>query len=138
MLLLSDGVGLRQPLAKLGVDVLRLLDAENVHVIARRNGLDAPKPWAVTSPGENDVSVEPPASRRHLRERHSHLERDATFLGDDRDRSNVANCIDNRIEEGANRPRLAFKMIVQVVAPARVRLVSIRELPTASLAAPHP
>ena len=66
------------------------------------------------------------------------MKRDASLLWEDLDRSDVPHRIHNRVKERANSRRLSDKVMLDVVASARVRLVAIRELPAAPLAAPHP
>jgi hypothetical protein len=135
--LLPDGVRLRQPLSKLCVDVLGLLESEHVHMIPRRKGLDAAKSGTLAAPREHEVSIEPRAPRGHLRERHADVKRDAGLLGQYLYRSDGVNGIHDCVEELADRRWLSREVMVEVVAAARVRLVAVRELAAALLAAPQ-
>src|SRR5713101_4297796 len=70
VLLLSDRVRLAQPGDEFRVDLLGPRDAEDVHVVARRDGVDAAEARVLEPPRQHDVPVEPALPRRHLRERH--------------------------------------------------------------------
>jgi len=65
------------------------------------------------------------------------VEGDARLLGQYLDRPDLADRRDDRVEQRANFRRLALKMMVEVMASTGVRLVAIRELATASRAAPQ-
>jgi hypothetical protein len=135
--LLSYRIRLGQPAAKFGVDVVQGPDAKSVEVIARRKRLHAAKTWTLESSREHDVAIQPCSARRYLRKRHTNMERDARLLGQHVDRADVANRRDDRVEQRANLRRLSREMMLEIVAATGVRLVAIRELPTASLAPPQ-
>ena len=137
MLLLSHRIRLREPGPELRVNVLRLLDPECMQVISRGERLNAPKSGTLAAAREDDVAVEPPATRRHLSKGHANVERDARLLRKNLDRPEVANCGHHRVEKRANFCWLALEVVCEIVAPARVRLIAVREFAAASLAAPE-
>ena len=68
MLLVAYTIRLSHPGPKLLVDVRFADQSERVEVVSRRKRLDATKPRRFEATGENHVTVEPPATRRDLRE----------------------------------------------------------------------
>ena len=89
------------------------------------------------APREDHVTVEPPLSRRDLRERHADLERDARLLGQDDDGAEGAHGGHDVLVQLADDRQPADEMVLEVVQPARVRLVAIREHAVALRAAPE-
>lgn len=118
--LLPHGVGLLQPLSKLFVDIIWLLESKDVDMAARRERLDASKARAHTSPRQHDVSVEPRPPWRQLSKGHPHMERNAALFGKHFDRSNLADCSDDGLKECANLGPLPHKVVIEIVAPARM------------------
>jgi hypothetical protein len=135
--LLTDRVRLGQPAPELRVDVLQRREAEDVKVIPRRKRLYGAKAAALQAPGEDDVSIEPSATRSHLREGHANVERDAGLFGKDLDWTDLANRRHDRIEQCTNLGGLSGEVMLEVVTTAGVRLIAVRELATAPLAAPQ-
>ena len=86
---------------------------------------------------EHQMSVEPPLSRRHLRERHPHLESNPRLFRENPDWTNGANERDHRVEEFSNLRAFPSEMILQRMACAGMRLVPVREHATAFPAAPQ-
>ena len=137
VLLLSHRLGLREPAPEFRVNVFRRLESERVQVVPRGERLDAAKSGTLAAAREDDVAVEPPAPGRHLSERHANVERDARLLRKNLHRTNRADRGYHRVEERTNLRRLSFEVVREVVAPARVRLIAVREFAAASLAAPQ-
>src|SRR5688572_26767278 len=136
MPLLPDRIRLAQPRRDLSVDVGRDRQSKVMHVIARRDCFDPPKALVLEPPWEHDVPVDPPRARRHLRERHPHLEGDSRLLRQHRDRPTGLDRTNERVEEPADLWRLSTKVCVELVARARVRLVAVRELAAATCTTP--
>jgi hypothetical protein len=61
---------------------------------------------------------------------------DAGLLGKHVDGADVPDGGDDGVEERADLRRLAREVMLEIVATARVRLIAVRELSAASLAAP--
>lgn len=89
------------------------------------------------APGEHQVAVKPALARRNLGKRHADLECDARLLRQNPDRATLADRPAHRVEERADRGVLASKVVPEVVAAARVRLVPVREPPPAARADPE-
>jgi hypothetical protein len=113
-----------------------LAQAKDVHMVAERKGLDPVKTGVVESSGEHDVSVQPLLPPRYLREGHPDLKGNAGLLWQDSDRADGSHRRDDVIEERTDLRRLSPKMIGQMVPPAGVRLITVRELTSALLATP--
>lgn len=86
---------------------------------------------------EHDVSIEPRAARRHLRKGHANVEGDAGLFGKDLDRADVLDRGDDGVKERTDLRRLSREVMREIVAPACVRLIAVRELAAASLATPQ-
>lgn len=106
-------------------------------MVARRERLDASKARALTSPREHDVSIEPRPPWRQLGKGHPYVERNAALFGQDFDWADVTDGVDDGIKERADFGRLPRKVVLEIVAPARMRLIAVRELAAAALAAPE-
>jgi hypothetical protein len=120
MALLADGVGLAHPGRELRVDFRQGRDPERVQVIPRRERLDQPEPGVLEAPGQDNVPVDPAAARRHLREGHADLERDPRLLGDDPNRADRGDGLDNAIEQRTDCGRLSSEMVLEIVHAAGV------------------
>ena len=107
-----------------------------MEVIPRRERLYAAKAGALEAPREDDVAIEPISARGHLREGHADVEGNPRFLGKDLHRPDVADGRHHGIEHLADARGLAREVVLQIVPTAGVRLIAIRELATAPLAAP--
>jgi hypothetical protein len=70
--------------------------------------------------GQDNVPVDPAAARRHLREGHADLERDPRLLGDDPDRADRGDALDNAIEQRTYPGRLPGEMVLEIVHAAGV------------------
>ena len=106
-------------------------------VVTRGKRLNGAEARALTPSCEYDVAIEPCAAWRHLGEGHANVERDAAFFGKDLHGSDVPDGRDHGVEERANLRWLPGEVMLQIVAPARVPLVAVRELAAALLAAPQ-
>jgi hypothetical protein len=137
VVLVSDQVGLREPCAKLVVDVAQLREAECMQVIAGRERLHLTEARVVEAPRKNDMPVEPTAPRRDLRKGHAHLKGNPGFLRQNPYGSNRPNGGHHFLVERANQGRLAVKVMGEREPAAGMRLVAIREHPFASLASPQ-
>ena len=62
-----------------------------------------------------------------MRERHADLKGDPRFLGNDPNRTDFANRCNYDVKERADRRRLAFEMMGEVVPGAGVRLIAVRK-----------
>ena len=105
-------------------------------MVTRRDGLHLAEARVLDPPCQHDVTVEPIRSRRDLRERHAHLESNPSLLWKDPHRSESANCCNDLIEKRSDFRALPAEVIPQAVSPAGVRLVSVREIPSALLTLP--
>ena len=72
------------------------------------------------TPREDDVAVEPGASRGNLRKRHANLKGDARLLRQDAHRPVGTHRRHYSIEERSNRRRLPFEVMREGVASAGV------------------
>ena len=120
MLLISHEVRLRQPRAKVRIDVGQLREPEDMEVVSRRKRFDLSKARMLEPPGQHEVSVQPSLARGDLRERHAHLERDPRFLGKNAHRTDGTNRGGHFLEERTNRRRLAVKVMTEREPPAGV------------------
>ena len=127
MLLPPNRVGLAQPVLEHGIDVVGMLEPKHMDMVARRDCLNTSKAGVLHASRQHHMAIQPPSSRRHLRERHPHLKRDACFLGEDRHGAQGAYCGGDTLEQGTNRLRLPHEVMRQIVPTARVRLVSVRK-----------
>lgn len=118
--LLPHGICLSEPRAKLAVDLVELLEAEGMEMVAWGERLYAPESGILEASREHDVAIEPGAARRHLREGHAHVERDARLLGEDLHWPDVADGGHHGVEQRANLRRLPGEMVLEIVASARV------------------
>jgi hypothetical protein len=138
MLLFSHRVCLTHPTLERCVDVARLFEAECMQMISRRERLDLEEPWVFQAAREYDVTVEPPLSRRHLRERHANLKGDARFFWQDDDWSDGLHRGGDQVVELAHYQLASNEVVLEVVqAGARVCLVAIRECAVAFRAVPE-
>jgi hypothetical protein len=136
MPLFADAIRLGQPSPKVRVDLAESAQAKNVHVVAGRNALDPVKARVFKASGEHDMSVQPLLPRRYLREGHPDLKSNASFLRQDPNRADGSQRRHDVVEEPSNLRRLTPKMIGEMVAAARMRLIAVREVASAALATP--
>jgi hypothetical protein len=87
MLLLPDQVGLGEPPLHLRVDLGRLVQPEDVHLVARRDDVDAAEARTFHAAGQNDVAVNPAPAEAEGGEAHADLECDSSLLRQDRHRT---------------------------------------------------
>src|SRR5215831_2352882 len=111
MLLLPDGIGLAQPGAEVLIDLGRRREAKVVHVIARRDRVDAAKPGVREPAGQDEVPGEPTLARSDLCERHAHLKRDAGLFWYDDHRPALGDGPSHGVVQGANRAILAPEVV---------------------------
>jgi hypothetical protein len=138
VLLLADLVRLAHPGNEGVIDVLGLLEPKGVQVILRGKGLDLSEAWVIQAACEDDVAIEPFLPWCDLRERHSHLKRDAGLFGQDDDRADGLNCSGDAVVDRSNDRVAVCKVVFEVVQRAAgVRLVSIGEDALALRAAPE-
>ena len=137
MLLGAHGVGLSKPGTELSVDLAGRHKTEVVDMVSGRDRVDAAEPWMWQSAGEHDMAIEPSLPRRHLGERHPHLKRDARLLWKDDGRTASRDRTADGVEEHADSPFLAPKVIGQVVPAAGMRLVAVGEAPLAAGTGPE-
>lgn len=135
--LLSHRIRLGEPRAKLGVDVSELFQAEGVQVVAWGERLDAAESGMLEPPCEHQVTIEPAAPRRHLRERHAHVKCDAGLFRKHFHRPDGANGGHHGVEQCANLRRLPGEMVREIVTSTGMGLIAIRELTTAACASPE-
>ena len=133
MPLLADEIGLCQPGMKVAVDLARLIQPKNVHVIARRKSFNPPEPRMLQPTSEDDMTVQPFLARGHLREGHSHLKRNPGFLRQNPDRPDAPHGRHDRVEERSNLRWLFAEMIGQPGPAAGVRLVAVWQIPVCTL-----
>jgi len=105
-------------------------------MVSRRNGLHLAETRMLQPPRKHNVAVEPIRSRRDLREGHAHLESNPGLLWKDPHRSESANCGNDLIEKRSDFRALPAEVMTEAVSPAGVRLVSVREVPSALLTLP--
>jgi hypothetical protein len=98
-----------------------------MHVIAWREGLNAPKAWMLDALRQHKVPIERAAARRHLSEGHAHLEGNARFLRQNGHTAARPHRDGKRIIQGADFRRLAAKVVRQIMPPASVGLIAIGE-----------
>ena len=127
VLLLTDAIRLGQPCAEVRVDVAEVTNAERVNMVARRDSFDPAKPRMLQTPRQDDVTIEPLAARRNLRERHADLERDAGLLGLHAYRSELSQRHEYSIKKLSNPRFLSFKVALERVTPARMCLAPVGE-----------
>ena len=138
MSLLAHRVRFTHPRDEGRVDVSETLEPKRMQVIAWRERLDLSKSWMLETPRENHVPIEPSFARRHLRERHPYLERDARLLGENDHRPDSSHRVGDAIEELAHDRLATGKVMVEVVQiGAGVRLIPIGESTTAPRARPE-
>jgi hypothetical protein len=137
MPLLPHGIRFAQPRLEFRIDVVGARKTKDVDMIPHRERLDSPEPRTFEATREHHVSIEPPAPRRNLRERHADVKGDARLLRQYLHRSNVANSRNNGIEERTNRRRLVREVMLEIMTAARVRLIAVGELASAPLAPPQ-
>ena len=78
-------------------------------------------------PRQDDMAIEPIRSRCDLREGHAHLKSDPSFLRQYAYRSQFADGGNHLLEKRADLRPLALEMVREIVTPAGVRLIAIRE-----------
>jgi len=137
VLLVPYEIGLRQPRAKVGIEVAHLGEPEFVEVIPRRKRLDPAKARVFEASGQDYVPIQPSLPRRDLGERHSHLKRDAGLLGENAHRADCPDGGDHPVKERPNRGRFAAEVMRERVPAAGMRLIPIGELASALLALPE-
>ena len=87
---------------------------------------------------EHQVTIQPATARRDLRERHTHLKRDARLLGQDENGADRSNCQRHQLVQLAYEGLASGEVMVQIVEDrACVRLVPVREGASALRAAPE-
>ena len=106
-------------------------------MIPRRDRLHPAKSRMLQPAREDEVTVEPLCARRHLRERHPHLESDPRLFGQNAHRTDRPDRRYDRVEERADFRPFALEMLFEVRPAAGMRLIAIRELAAALLAAPE-
>jgi len=89
-------------------------------VVSGGNGVDAPEAWVLQSARQNDVTVHPAQTRRHLRKRHAHLKRDAGLFREHDHRSATPNGLEHRVKDRADGRGLAVKMRLQIMPAAEM------------------
>ena len=102
MSLLAHAIGFFHPVSQFPVEIGELGEPEDMQMIARRKSLHLAKPRMIEPASEDQMSVEPPLSRRHLRKRHPNLEGNPRLFRDNPDWTNRANEGDHRVEEFSN------------------------------------
>ena len=137
MFLPTHLAGFSDQAAEIVVEVFIGREAEHVHVVARRVGVDSLETGRPATPREDEV----PPQRRFLGhqggESHSHLERNPRSLRDDGERSGGAGDLDESVEQAADDRIAAGEERVDVEHPARMLLVPRREPRAAPGTAPE-
>src|SRR3954468_11725381 len=87
--------------------------------------------------GEHDVTVQPVLAGRHLGERHANLKSNARLFRKNANRPDSADRCDNLVEECPDLRRLSAKVIAELVATARMRLIPVREVAPTFIAVPE-
>jgi hypothetical protein len=134
--LLANSVCLGKPCPELRVHISGSRKPESMNVVTRRDGLHLAKAGVLEPPRKHNVAVQPIRPRCDLRERHPHLESNARLLWKDAHRSDFANRRNDSLEKCPNFRPLAAEVMLKTESPAGVRLVSVREIPTAFLTLP--
>lgn len=106
-------------------------------MISRRKRLDGSEPRTLEPPCKDDMPIHPIPTRRQLSERHPDLEGDTGLLRQDPHWTNFDYYADKGVEDRANVGWLSIEMVAESVLCARVRLVPIGELSTATRAGPQ-
>src|SRR5581483_3105208 len=78
----ADLVRLGKPALDLRIHLVRRMEPEDVHLVARRVDVDPPEPRAIAAPRQDDVAVHPVEAERQRGEAHAHLEGDPGLLRD--------------------------------------------------------
>ena len=136
MLLLTHGVRFAQPRHKRRVDVGQCLESKGMQVVSWRERFDLSEPRVLEPAREDDVAVEPALTWRDLSERHADLECDAGLFRENDDGSERTNGCDNEIIDLAHDRVAPDEVVLEVVQPAGMRLVPIRERAVALRATP--
>ena len=102
MPLLAHSIRFGEPRSELVIDVSDVVETKDVQVIPGRERLDLAKSWTLHTSGQNEVAIEPLPSRRDLRKRHPHLERNSRFLRQNADRTDAPDLGANGVEEAAD------------------------------------
>lgn len=126
MILPAYGIGFPRERRERG-DLRRMIEAEGVQMIARREGLDAREQRALGAPGKHEMADRPVPAQGELREGHPHLKRDPGLFGQNDERSALLQQDHERIVDGANVGGSALEMSIEIVPAAGVSLVAVRE-----------
>jgi hypothetical protein len=137
MSLLPNGIRLSQPSFEFGIDFGSGCESKMMDMIPRRNRLNFSKTRLFKSSGQNDMAIDPFRTGRQLRKRHPHLKRYPRLLGQYLHLSASPNCFQHRLVNFTDFRRLAFEVRLQIMPAAKVRLITIRELPFAPGAFPQ-
>lgn len=108
-----------------------------MQVVSWRERFDLSEPRVLEPPREDDVAVEPALTRRDLSERHADLECDAGLFRKNDDGPERTNGRDDEIIDLAHDRVASDEVVLEVVQPAGMRLVPIRERAVAHRATPE-
>jgi hypothetical protein len=134
--LLPNFVRLSQPRAKLPIHISGCRKPERVNMVTPRDSLHLAKTRVLEPTCQHDMTVQPIRARCDLRERHADLQSNARLLWKDAHGSQSANRPDDMIEQRSNFRPLAAEVMPEIMSPAGVRLVSVREVPPAFFTLP--
>jgi hypothetical protein len=137
MPLFAHSIGFGEPSYDLLVDVVDALETKRVEMISRRESFDAAKARILQTTRQHNVAVHPVSADNEGGETHAHVKRDPGFLRQDSDRSGFLRDGQQLVEDCADGFRLAGKMRGERVATAGVRLIAIREGPSATRTTPE-
>jgi hypothetical protein len=137
MSLLADTVGFSEPGGDFVIDLSHALEPKRVEMISRRKSFNAPEARIFEAAGEDDVAVHPVSPNDESREAHAHVKGDTRLFGEDGDRAIRPGDREEFVEDGADGGRFSSEMRRQGVTAARMRLITIGELPPAARAAPQ-
>jgi hypothetical protein len=138
MTLLAYSIRFGEPTHDFVIDLLYAPETERVKMISWRKSLDAPKAGMLKPARQHDMPIHPIPSNNKRREAHAHLKCDPRLLGHDSDRPILSRDQKQLIEDGPHVRRFPLKVRgKRVTRAARMRLITVRELPPALLTAPQ-
>jgi hypothetical protein len=137
MPLLADLIGFSEPGGDFGVNLRDTLETERVKMISRREGFDATEARVRQTVRQNNVPVDPVSTNDESREAHPNLKCDSRLFRQDRNRSVLLRDGQQPVEDRAHGFRLAGEVRGERVTTAGVRLIAIRELPSAIRTTPQ-
>src|SRR2546423_15244033 len=110
MALLTNLICLGQPCGHFRVHVINALEPKGMQMISRREGFDAPEAAILNSTRENDMAVHPVPSNNERGKTHPHLKRNTCLFGEHGDWPVFLGNVLERVDNGANGPRLSLDM----------------------------